>query len=150
MLTANPAARAAKNLPSGQSPEMTSWTAAQTRDFLDWSAEHSELHAAWQVALWTGLRRGELLGLRWSDVNLDKRLITVRQSAVPSRVKGRGLDITIDTPKSGKSRMVDVDDATALTLAAYKVAYSEPPDPRLLRRRGSGSFQVAGSGPYAA
>ena len=32
------------------------------------------------MAIGTGLRRGELLALRWSDVNLDARRLTVRRS----------------------------------------------------------------------
>ncbi len=33
----------------------------------------------WRVAAMTGMRRGELVGLRWSDVNLDGQRLAVRQ-----------------------------------------------------------------------
>jgi integrase len=36
------------------------------------------MHALWRLALATGLRLGELLGLAWEDVDLDGRAITVR------------------------------------------------------------------------
>ncbi len=44
------------------------------------AAQGSELQAIIAVAIGTGLRRGELLALRWFDVNLDARRITVRRS----------------------------------------------------------------------
>lgn len=48
----------------------------------------------------TGLRIGELTALRWEDVDLERRVLTVRRSAV--RVKGVG--IVFGEPKTGKSR----------------------------------------------
>ena len=48
----------------------------------------------------TGLRPGELLGLRWSDVDLDKASIAVQQSA--GRMPGEGVSFRI--PKTRRSR----------------------------------------------
>jgi integrase len=42
------------------------------------------LRALWVLALHTGLRRGELLGLRWGDVDLDRAVLHVRRSLVQS------------------------------------------------------------------
>jgi integrase len=44
------------------------------------AAERTDLQAAIVVATGTGLRRGELLSLRWSDVDLNARRLTVRRS----------------------------------------------------------------------
>lgn len=44
------------------------------------TAETHRLYALWAVALSMGLRRGEALGLAWSDVDLDKGRLTVRQA----------------------------------------------------------------------
>lgn len=43
------------------------------------AARDTELQAIIAVAIGTGLRRGELLGLRWSDTDLDARRLTVRR-----------------------------------------------------------------------
>lgn len=43
------------------------------------AARKTELQAVIAVAVGTGLRRGELLGLRWSDIDLDARRLTVRR-----------------------------------------------------------------------
>lgn len=49
----------------------------------------------------TGLRRSELLALRWEDIDLDNRVLTVSASVV--RVKGKGLQRQ-DTTKTGEDR----------------------------------------------
>jgi integrase len=55
------------------------------------------------VALYTGLRQGELLGLRWEDVSLDGPTLTVHHSL--ARLPGRhGIRYVLDAPKSAKSR----------------------------------------------
>ena len=54
----------------------TVWTVAQLRAFLDTAAQH-RLGAFFHVAAYTGARRGELLNLRWTDVDLDGKKITI-------------------------------------------------------------------------
>jgi integrase len=63
------------------------------------------------VALRTGLRRGELLGLRWEDVDLVRGKIQVQHSYV------RGV---FGTPKSGKPREVALSDEARRALAAHR------------------------------
>ncbi|MFC5288895.1 tyrosine-type recombinase/integrase [Actinokineospora guangxiensis] len=55
------------------------FTAAEARQLLGAAREH-RLYALWAVALAVGLRRGEALGLRWADVDLAGRRLTVRQA----------------------------------------------------------------------
>lgn len=56
------------------------WSAAQVRAFLA-AAANDRLHAAWRLTLY-GLRRGEVCGLRWSDVDLAAGTITIAQTRV--------------------------------------------------------------------
>jgi integrase len=57
------------------------WTAEELRQFLA-AAEQDELHPLWLVAATTGLRRSELLGLRWQDLDVDAGRLTVRQTVL--------------------------------------------------------------------
>jgi Phage integrase family/Phage integrase, N-terminal SAM-like domain len=73
-------------------------------DFLDFNEAERLLAAApgeWRTmiltALRTGMRHGELIGLRWEDVDLVAGRITVRQNVVDGK---------IGTPKSGKPREI--------------------------------------------
>jgi integrase len=68
---------------------MQPWTATQLRTFLDWARENSQLHIAWHLLAMTGMRRGELLALRWRDIDLDTATVRVRRSVGLVRVLGR-------------------------------------------------------------
>lgn len=59
--------------------ELQVWTAAQVVRFLELVDEHP-LRALWHLAIGTGARRGELLGLRWDDVDLEAQTITIRRA----------------------------------------------------------------------
>ncbi|MEU8824357.1 tyrosine-type recombinase/integrase [Streptomyces sp. NPDC048636] len=59
------------------------------------------LRAAFVLAIAMGLRRGEVLGLRWSDVDLDKRVIRIG-----NQVQRIGGELYQDTTKTGKIRPV--------------------------------------------
>jgi integrase len=85
------------NWPDDSSP----WTAEEARSFLAAAKVH-RLHALFVVALALGLRRGELLGLRWSDVDFRTGQLRVWQTL--QRVRGEG--IVFGPPKSRRSRRV--------------------------------------------
>jgi len=121
LLPRNPAAKAhPPTAKQAASPEMHPWTAAQLGVFLGWSREHSELHTAWHVLAMTGMRRGELLALRWRDVNLDAGTMTVRRSAGIVRVKGQGARIEEGPTKTNKPRVIDIDPGTVAVLRTWK------------------------------
>jgi integrase len=92
--------------------------------FLTWSeTEDDDLFPAWQLLVATGMRRGELLGLRWGDVDLPNSAVAIRRNAVLVRedVEDRSVErIVIKAPKSAKSRVVDVDARTVAVLKAYR------------------------------
>ncbi|MFJ9481170.1 tyrosine-type recombinase/integrase [Streptomyces mirabilis] len=64
--------------PRASSRELSPWTLDETLDFLA-ASRKDPLYAAFVLAIAMGLRRGELVGLRWTDVDLDKRVLYVRQ-----------------------------------------------------------------------
>ena len=91
-------------------PELRCWSAVELSAFLR-RTDHLPLSLAWRLAAMTGMRRGEVLGLRWKDVNgPDRRLIVSRSLVV---VDGSTSE---STPKSGHTRIVDLDEGTAAHL----------------------------------
>lgn len=63
----------------GEPPVIQVWDADELRRFLDATAEHRH-HTLFTVAATTGMRRGELLGLRWHDIDFDRSTITIRRA----------------------------------------------------------------------
>lgn len=99
-------------------PQMQRWTEGEMRTFLR-TASEDRLHPAWRLSLY-GLRRGEVMGLRWADVNLDGASLTVWQS----RMTVDGHEV-IDTPKSASSaRTLPLDDALVAALRAFHARQS--------------------------
>jgi integrase len=60
--------------------ERETWSRAEVRKFLA-KASSDRLYVAWRLSLY-GLRCGEVLGLRWLDIDLRARMLTVYQSRV--------------------------------------------------------------------
>lgn len=65
--------------PRGHAPERQPLTAEQARQLLVAAAGIEEEGVYW-IALLTGMRQGEILGLRWQDVDLEARTIAIRWS----------------------------------------------------------------------
>lgn len=121
LLAKNPADKAkAPTAKKAKAPEMHPWTDDQLKTFLTWSAQNSALHTAWYVLAMTGARRGELLALRWRDIDLDGAAISIRRSVGVTRTKGEGASIKEGPTKTCKPRVVDVDAATVALLRAHK------------------------------
>ena len=78
--------------------EVIPLTAAEARDRLA-AAEGDRLAAVFRVALTLGMRQGEVLGLKWDDVDLDGRKLKVRRAV--QRIDGK---LIVKEPKSTKSR----------------------------------------------
>ncbi len=67
------------------------WSSEQTAAFLASTRDDEKYGAIWAVAAGTGLRRAELLGLHWSDVDLERNLLTVRKSRTKTPAGARTL-----------------------------------------------------------
>jgi integrase len=102
--------------------EVNPWNAAQLGAFLAWSAEHSQMHAAWHLLAMTGMRRGEALALRWRHVDLEAATASVQKSAGVLRVKGEGASVVEGDTKTGKPRVIDLDAGTVALLRSHRRA----------------------------
>jgi len=70
--------------PRWSRPEVKPWEPAEADVFLD-AIKGERLEAAYLIALSLGLRRGEVLGLRWSDINFEAKTISVAQAVARRR-----------------------------------------------------------------
>jgi integrase len=100
---------------SARAPEMKVWTPDQVRTFLDFVANDS--HGSMiRLAALTGLRRAELCGLRWQDVDLDSARVVVRQAITTVDHEPSAGDV-----KSTRSRrVIDLDATTVTVLRAQR------------------------------
>lgn len=115
-LARNPAANV--DLPRAVRPELNVWDEQQVGQFLAHVNDVEDPCAPlWRLLLATGLRRGELLGLTWTDVDLVDGTVTIRQSRT---VKG------VDTPKTKRGRRtIALDPDTVVELAHLKNAQEQ-------------------------
>jgi len=100
--------------PKGESKEMNVWTAVEASRFLD-AMSDDRLAAVWTLALHTGLRRGELAGLRWTDVDLKAGTLTVAQQRTTANHA-----IVVTTPKAKSQRQLLLAPATTAALKAHR------------------------------
>ena len=105
--------------------EQRVWTAEQLAEFLRHAAGHRYFPALWTSAF-TGMRRGELLGLKWTDLDIRHATVSINRAL---------LDVDYDvvetadvTPEIGASRgktksarrRVDLDPTTVAVLTAWR------------------------------
>jgi len=78
ILIKNPAK--ATNPPKSESKEVKCYTAEEVKAFLSLAKKRSRYYTAFLLAATTGLRRGEILGLRWQDMDFKKETLKVNQN----------------------------------------------------------------------
>ena len=86
--------------PRPVSEEMHPLSAEEARRLLE-AAKDVELQALYVLAVHTGMRQGELLGLKWSDVDLENRRLSIQRTL--TRINN-GKHVTLGDPKTRKSR----------------------------------------------
>jgi integrase len=90
------------------------WEPDELARFLQ-AVHGTRLEAIWRLSAMTGMRRGEVLGLRWCDVDLDRARLSVRQALVAV-----GYEVIHSTPKSHGARVIDLDAETVNQLRAHR------------------------------
>jgi integrase len=114
LLATNPANAAVRTRARLEDRRVAAWTSSELAAFLT-AASADRHHVALRVAAYTGMRRGEVIGLRWPDVDLRRRTLAVRQAVVLVD----GVPRTT-TPKSGRARVIDLDEGTAAALRRHR------------------------------
>jgi integrase len=103
--------------PQAHKKEVTPLTPAEVKVLLS-AASGDRLETLYITAIHTGLRRSELLGLKWTDIDLDARTLSVQRSL--------DRDGTFNPPKRNKSRRtVKLTAQAAEALKGYRARQNE-------------------------
>ena len=114
LLIRNPAERTSSAPSDGT--EMLTWSREQLRTFLTAVADDHD-YALWRLLATTGLRRGEALGLRWRDVDVEAGRLAIQQQLTRA-----GDRIVFGPPKTAAGRRsISVDPGTIAALRAHRV-----------------------------
>lgn len=107
-------------VPSPGETEFDTWTPDELRSFLEGISDH-HLAPAFVLAAATGMRRGEVLGLRWQDVDLVRRTVSIRQTVLNVAYK-----VMLGEPKTARGRRtISLDVATSAVLQSHRTATAE-------------------------
>lgn len=107
--------------PRAARAELRTFSPDQARTFLD-SVSGDRLEALYVLALTTGMRQGELLALRWSDVDLEGRAARVRSTLY----RPRGGGYVFAPPKTPRSRrQVALTQAAVAALRRHRIRQAE-------------------------
>jgi integrase len=99
--------------PKPRKSEINPLTPDQAKAFLE-AARGDTFYALYVLAVHYGLRQGELLGLKWQDVDLDAGTLQVRRTQSESRV-GR----IEEKPKNGRGRRIELSDSVSEVLRIH-------------------------------
>lgn len=116
-LARNPADAADPPRAGRKAESVRAWDATTLRSFLAQSqASPDRLHALWVVLATTGTQRGEAIGLRWADVNLETGRLQIVQTITQVRSK-----VTVGEPKTARGRRsISLDGGTVAMLRAHR------------------------------
>jgi integrase len=109
-------------LPKLERPDSPAWTADQLRTFLNHVRDH-RLYAAWQLACSTGMRRSEVMGLRWQSVDFDQGRLAVVDTLV--LVNSRPVHRLGQTKSASSRRVIALDERTLSVLKSHRTRQLE-------------------------
>jgi integrase len=118
LIATNPIADARK--PIKKKTEMKAWQPDDLGKFITVTKSDRQ-SGTWHLLATTGLRRGEILGLQWDDIDFDKNTLTVRRTRVKI-----GASVYNETPKSNAgNRTISLDSQTINALKQQKARQSQ-------------------------
>ena len=109
-------------LPKDNTTKVISILTKEEQDIFIQSIQNHKLNVLFLVALGTGLRLGELLGLKWNDIEFDTGILTVNRTL--SKIKNRDTgkyEVIEQTPKTKNSnRSIPIPQNILYKLKEYK------------------------------
>ncbi|MAF39235.1 MAG: hypothetical protein CL696_10270 [Chloroflexi bacterium] len=98
--------------PRAPKKEMKALSTGETHRFLD-NCTTEPWRTIFHTLIWTGIRRSELLGLQWNDLDLDMAFMTIRRSLVRLQ---NGTYVPDEPKTSSGARSLDLAPSTCLLL----------------------------------
>ena len=117
-MASNPAA-AVKRLPKVERKPINALTVEQSAELLK-AIRHTTTYWPTLIALATGMRRGEILTLRWKNVDLEQPVVRVVESLEQTKA-----GLRFKPPKSGKGRAVPLPKFALSELREWKVRQAQ-------------------------
>lgn len=106
--------------PRVEKTEIQTWSIEQANHYLE-ASQDRRLYIVYVLAIYTGMRRGEILGLRWEDVDFERGRISVRQTLCKV-----GSEIVLQEPKTKSSRrLLSVPEFAMKALSKHKARQNE-------------------------
>ncbi|MBM7702850.1 tyrosine-type recombinase/integrase [Metabacillus iocasae] len=106
-------------LPKANKKEMTVWNEDEVNQFLKVAREDPS-YIVFHLALTTGMRQGEVLGLRWKDVDLEKGLIRIKQT-----LSHDGKEMMSGAKTQSSLRAINLSEVTIRALKTRKLTVSK-------------------------
>ncbi|MGF2712597.1 tyrosine-type recombinase/integrase [Bacillus cereus] len=112
LIARNPAALVDR--PKSVKKEITVWNVEEVRQFLKDAKKSGRYYIAFLLALTTGMRQGEILGLRWKDVDFENGCVRITQT-----LSSDGKDLLPYTKTKSGSRTIDLPEETVTALKKH-------------------------------
>jgi integrase len=122
LIKKNPAELVAEK-PNGKkvTREMETWNQEEIKKFLLVARQKGiNCETFYTLALETAMRKGEICGLKWSDINFDTSTLAVKRTLLKS-----GINPVLGPPKNGKSRNIALSQPILELLRKWKVRQAE-------------------------
>jgi integrase len=108
--------------PSLKREKKKTWTVEEAKRFLQFAKLDSPIYyMAFLIAIHTGMRKGEVLGLRWQDIDFERKRLSVTQSLV----KVQGKYIISDLKTTSSNRVITLDDVLLSELKKHKALQNQ-------------------------
>lgn len=112
LIARNPAALVDR--PKAVKKEIIVWNVEEVRRFLKYAKKSGRYYIAFLLALTTGMRQGEILGLRWKDVDFENGCVRITQT-----LSSDGKDLLPYTKTKSGSRTIDLPEETVTDLKKH-------------------------------
>ncbi|MDA2323955.1 site-specific integrase [Bacillus cereus group sp. Bc177] len=100
--------------PKAEKKEITVWDVEEVRQFLKYAKKSGRYYIAFLLALTTGMRQGEILGLRWKDVDFENGCVRITQT-----LSSDGKELLPYTKTKSGSRTIDLPEETVTALKRH-------------------------------